>query len=83
MNVEIKLFAGAIQAAGKAIPLSCNIARQRHDRRCCAAPLAEQLPPLEPIVRRALFSINLDYASDKTLIPANAEIACIPPVSGG
>lgn len=81
MNVEVKLFAGAKQAAGRAtvvlsLPENATIADVRRT-------LAEQIPPLEPLIRRAMFSVNLDYASDKTPIPPNAEIACIPPVSGG
>ena len=81
MNVEVKLFAGAKQTAGRdtlslALPDNATIADVRR-------ALSEQLPALEPLVRRAMFSINLDYANDKTSVPANAEIACIPPVSGG
>jgi molybdopterin converting factor small subunit len=30
-----------------------------------------------------MFAINAEYAADLTPIPEAAEIACIPPVSGG
>ena len=81
MNVEVKLFAGAKQVAGRAtveltLPDNATIADVRR-------LLAEKFPALEPLIRRAMFSINLGYAGDKVPIPAEAEIACIPPVSGG
>jgi molybdopterin converting factor small subunit len=40
-------------------------------------------PELAPILRRAMIAVNTDYAGDDTVIPASAEVACIPPVSGG
>lgn len=45
--------------------------------------LVANYPALEPILSRCLFSINEAYATADSLIPSNAEIACIPPVSGG
>lgn len=45
--------------------------------------LVAKYPALEPTLSRCLFSINEAYATANSLIPANAEIACIPPVSGG
>jgi molybdopterin converting factor small subunit len=45
--------------------------------------IAEQYPALADLVAHALFAVNADYASDAIPIPAEAELACIPPVSGG
>lgn len=45
--------------------------------------LVATYPPLEPILPRCLFSINEAYATADSVIPSSAEIACIPPVSGG
>jgi molybdopterin converting factor small subunit len=38
---------------------------------------------LSTLLPHVLFAINAEYAGDATPIPAGAEIACIPPVSGG
>lgn len=80
-QVRVKLFAAAKQLACQEavvveLPQLATIATLR-------AALAEQFPPLAPLIGRAMFSIDLDYATDKTAIPPHAEIACIPPVSGG
>jgi molybdopterin converting factor small subunit len=38
---------------------------------------------LAVVLRHAMFAVNTDYAADDTVIPPRAEVACIPPVSGG
>ena len=40
-------------------------------------------PGLAASIDTALISINHEYAFDDGLIPANAEVALFPPVSGG
>ena len=45
--------------------------------------LAAEYPVLGPVLAQALFSIDQQYANDQTTIPSSAEVACIPPVSGG
>jgi molybdopterin converting factor small subunit len=30
-----------------------------------------------------MFAVNAEYADDQAVIPAGAQVACIPPVSGG
>jgi molybdopterin converting factor small subunit len=45
--------------------------------------LAAQVPALSPLMPHLMFSINAEYAGDDAAIPAGADIACIPPVSGG
>ena len=40
-------------------------------------------PQLAPLVAHATFAIGSRYADDRQPIPAGAEVACIPPVSGG
>jgi MoaE-MoaD fusion protein len=40
-------------------------------------------PSLEPVIESTLISINKEFAFDQDLIPAGAEIALFPPVSGG
>ena len=81
MKVQVKLFAAAKQIVGQEaveveLPAGATVGVLR-------AALARQFPPLAALVGRAMVSINLDYATDNTLVPPAAEIACIPPVSGG
>ena len=81
MRVEVKLFAGARQAHGSdtlviELPEAATIADLR-------ASIERDHPHLTPVLRRAHFALNTDYATDDTVIPADAELACIPPVSGG
>ena len=45
--------------------------------------LADQVPQLAALVSHVTFALDSQYADDKTAVPAGAEIACIPPVSGG
>ena len=81
MKVRVKLFAAAKQRAGSdsvevELPQSATVANLR-------AALAEQHPNLASLLPHAKLAINSDYAADQTVIPAAAEIAIIPPVSGG
>ena len=43
----------------------------------------ERAPQLAKWRRHARVAVNQEYADDETRVPANAEIALIPPVSGG
>ena len=45
--------------------------------------LVQELPRLATILPHCLFAINEAYASENSIIPAAAKVACIPPVSGG
>ena len=45
--------------------------------------LAERFPKLQPLLANCTIAVNNQYAADATTIPDNAEIACLPPVSGG
>jgi len=48
------------------------------------AKLVEQFPNFDwPLMEHCLASINREYRSDDDEIPAGAEIAFFPPVSGG
>ena len=81
MRVEVRLFAVARQltncdAVAIDVPDQATIGQLR-------AALADQYPALGEILAGVLFSIGTEYATDQTVIPEDAEIACIPPVSGG
>jgi molybdopterin synthase catalytic subunit/molybdopterin synthase sulfur carrier subunit len=45
--------------------------------------LATACPELASLLPHVLIAVNAQYAGDDTVIPAGAELACIPPVSGG
>jgi molybdopterin converting factor subunit 1 len=81
VKVQVKLFAVAKQLAGSEtveveLPAGATVAQLR-------AALAAQSPPLAHLASHAMFAINAEYAENSTPIPPAAEIACIPPVSGG
>lgn len=81
MKVCVQLFAVARQFAGVSqyelqLPDGSTIADLRTE-------LLARIPQLEPLGRLLKFSVGLEYADDGTTIPKDAEIACIPPVSGG
>jgi molybdopterin converting factor subunit 1 len=45
--------------------------------------IVEKYPGLKDMLNHCLASINHDYRSDESEIPAHAEVALFPPVSGG
>lgn len=45
--------------------------------------LAAEYPNLRESMKSVLITINREYAFDEAVIPANAEMALFPPVSGG
>lgn len=45
--------------------------------------LAQEYPNLKESMKSVLVTIEREYAFDDAVIPANAELAMFPPVSGG
>ena len=81
MKLRVKLFAVARQRVGReAIEIELPEAASVRQLR---GAIAEQYPPLADVLAHVRFAVNSDYASDATPIPAAAEVAIIPPVSGG
>ena len=81
MKIRVRLFAVARQVAGRDsveldLPEGATIAQLR-------GQLGTQVPPLSGIVPQMMFAVDMQYANDATRIPPDAEVACIPPVSGG
>ena len=81
MRIRLRLFAVARQAAGSDtievdLPEGANIGRLRQ-------ALVEQVPKLSGMIDRMMFAMDAEYATDETEVRPNADIACIPPVSGG
>jgi len=81
MKVTIKLFAGAREAVdADEVEIEGPAELSIHDLR---GLLSERYPPLRPLLAHALFAIDASYATDEASVPDGAEVACIPPVSGG
>jgi molybdopterin converting factor subunit 1 len=47
------------------------------------AILAERFPRSAPMLARCMLAVNEAYVGDDHVLPAGAEVAFIPPVSGG
>jgi molybdopterin converting factor subunit 1 len=45
--------------------------------------IASDYPNLEQSMESVVISINREFAFDESIVPANAEVAMFPPVSGG
>ena len=58
------------------IPEGCTVAELK-------VIISEKFPKLEQFSDHGLISINKEYAFDEEVIPAEAEVAVFPPVSGG
>ena len=81
MEIEVKLFAMARQRVGSAVarielPAGATVRDLR-------AAFASQHPSLAGSVGQFRFAIDNEYAGEEAVIPDSAEVACIPPVSGG
>jgi len=80
-KISVKLFAAARELAGQE-QVEVELASPANISQLREVILAEY-PALGPLLPYALFAINANYATDKTVVPTDAEVACIPPVSGG
>lgn len=81
MRVTVRLFALAKQTAGRSeltleLPETATVADLRR-------ALARSCKELAPLVPNLMIAVNSEYADDDLRIEAGAEIALIPPVSGG
>jgi molybdopterin converting factor small subunit len=81
VQVTVRLFALARQRVGEPqvvveVPPPTTVGALRK-------ALAAALPELAPLVPVLLFSVDAEYAGDDRLIAPLAEVAAIPPVSGG
>lgn len=81
MKVRVRLFALARQLAGAEaieleLPAGASV-RQLRDE------LPREYPALAGLLPTMMIAVNAEYASDTAVIPADAEVAIIPPVSGG
>lgn len=81
MTIAVRLFARAKDLAGAetvtvALPERATVADLR--RR-----LAADHPKLASLLEHCAFAVNDEFADDASPLPAGAEVALLPPVSGG
>ncbi|HMB04693.1 MAG TPA: molybdopterin converting factor subunit 1 [Isosphaeraceae bacterium] len=81
MQVNVRLFALARERAGRAsvaieLPESGTVADLR-------SALGETLPALAPLLPNLRIAVDAEYVADDRPIRPGAEVAVIPPVSGG
>jgi len=81
MRLTIKLFAAAKDLAGAEqleieLPALATVAELRSE-------LVAAHPQLEQVLARSMIAVDQQYAADSTALSETAEIAVIPPVSGG
>ncbi len=83
MTVEVRLFAVARQSVGRPsvlvdVPDPATVGGLRRTLAAAYPPLARLLEGMKMAV-----AVDSEYASDDFEIPPGAEVALIPPVSGG
>ena len=81
MIIDVKLFALAKELAGAdsiriELPAQATIAVLR-------AAICEAHPKLAPVMGQVMLAVDTEYAGDEQILEEGAEVACIPPVSGG
>jgi molybdopterin converting factor small subunit len=79
-TLRIALFAGMAEVAGaRHIELPWSGGSVAELRRA----VGEAYPSLGPLLARSRIAVDDCYVADDTAVPAAADVACIPPVSGG
>lgn len=80
-SIQVRLFARARDLAGAdRVTLSLSEGATVGDLR---RRLAESYPKLAGLLERSAFAVNDEFAEDRQPLPREAEIALLPPVSGG
>ncbi|HXG09899.1 MAG TPA: MoaD/ThiS family protein [Gemmataceae bacterium] len=81
MIVRVKLFARARELAGAEVvevnvPQGSTVGDLRRQ-------LASAYPALAGLLERSALAVNDEFADDALTLPLDAEVALLPPVSGG
>lgn len=82
MHITIRLFAGLAEVIG-----TSSLVFHATEQPLTAGKLKELLSASYPAaaaqIRSSLVAIDQEYAPDESIITESAEVALIPPVSGG
>lgn len=81
MKVRIRLFAVARELAG-ADALEVDLPESATVREAAMA-LAEKSPELQRVLEQSFLAVDGEFAPPDLVVPPGAEVALIPPVSGG
>ena len=81
MTVAVRLFARARELAGRDVirldlPPGATVGTLRLE-------LAAVVPALSTLLARSALAVNNEFADDAQPLPPEAEVALLPPVSGG
>jgi molybdopterin converting factor small subunit len=79
-TLRITLFAGMADAIGRR---SVELAWTGGTAAMLRTRLAAEFPPIAPLLARSAVAIGADYVTDDSQVPCGADVAIIPPVSGG
>jgi molybdopterin converting factor subunit 1 len=80
-TIHVRLFARAKDLAGaERVAVEVPTQARVGDLRRC---LAERYPALARLLERSALAVDNEFADDAQLISATAEVALLPPVSGG
>lgn len=81
MNITIKLFAAARSFAGRdEVTVDLPPGATAGDVR---QALVAAVPALAQLAAASRIAVDAQYVADDQVVAADAEVACIPPVSGG
>jgi len=81
MKLKVRLFAAAKEwAKASTLQLDVPLGATAGDAR---RALVARLPQLEQFGPQLRLAVNAEYVDDAAVISPNADVACIPPVSGG
>jgi molybdopterin converting factor subunit 1 len=76
----VRFFARAKDLAGVE---SLNLADPPATAGLLRRMLADKLPALAPLLAKSALAVDNEFVDDDTPLPAQAEVAVLPPVSGG
>ena len=81
MNVPVRLFARARDLVGKdVILLELQPGSTVGDMR---RRLEAEFPQLKSLLERSALAVHDEFVPDSSIIPLDADVALLPPVSGG
>jgi len=81
MMAQVRLFARARELAGAdSIAIELEPGATASDLR---QRIAKAYPALASLLERSALAVNDEFADDTLTLPVNAEVALLPPVSGG
>ncbi|MBY0522138.1 MAG: molybdopterin converting factor subunit 1 [Gemmataceae bacterium] len=79
--MNVRLFARARELAGAdTIEVNLPAGATVHDLR---RRIGEEYPRLAALLERSALAVNDQFAEDAQMLPPGAEVALLPPVSGG